>query len=417
MFKSHRRRTFKIMVTAATALAAGWGLAAAPADAATAPTPPFAECPAIGQSPSCEILLVVNADNTVSVVGDPSVGPYDGSDDTLVGVINDSAKAVNAVTVSGPGSDLSGFDGDGICSGGYGTWAGSSGCPYGPTGYEGPGTSFVIDAALPDSAEVDFAGGLAPGKSAYFSLEGALTTAELTAREGGLTIYTISGKDSSPLGQAGKEAHGSPRQAKECETPRNQKVYKEDEAEGRNIAAAWQAAGLTTASALLTHFLDGTGAEVDYSDTSPVALEVAGSSAFSRMNHNVIENIGTHLDFNPARTQVKVPHPDPLHALAFLNSITEPDLYWAFRYTHLIKVDGKAVVLGSNYVGSLTYAISESYGFNEGNTFLGIGTDMRFLQTTCGAPFFSGGAQWFTVKVTVTVPFTVPVNDGAPTGP
>lgn len=39
---------------------------------------------------------------------------------------------------------------------------------------------------MPDSAEVDFTGGLAPGKTAYFSLEGALTSAELTAREGPL---------------------------------------------------------------------------------------------------------------------------------------------------------------------------------------------------------------------------------------
>jgi hypothetical protein len=135
---------------------------------------------------------VVNPDNTVSVYGDPSVGPFDGSDDTLVGIVNDSTAAVKAVTVSGPGSGLSGFDGDGICSGNYGTWTGSSGCPYGPTGYEGPGTSFVTNPSLPDSAEVDFTGGLAPGKSAYFSLEGALTSAQLTAREGSLgTHYEI----------------------------------------------------------------------------------------------------------------------------------------------------------------------------------------------------------------------------------
>jgi PKD domain len=89
---------------------------------------------------------------------------------------------------------LSGFDGDGICSGAYGTWAGSSGCPYGPTGYEGPGTSFVTSPSLPDSAEIDFAGGLAPGKSAYFSLEGALTSAELTAREGTLQQMNCPGQ-------------------------------------------------------------------------------------------------------------------------------------------------------------------------------------------------------------------------------
>ena len=118
MFNSRHQRTFNVLAIAASSLAVGWGLAVAPAvpaDAASAPTPPFTECPAIGDSPSCEILLVVNADNTVSVEGDPSVGPFDGSDDTLVGIINNSSKTVKAVTVSGPGSDLSGFDGDGIC--------------------------------------------------------------------------------------------------------------------------------------------------------------------------------------------------------------------------------------------------------------------------------------------------------------
>ncbi len=160
---------------------------ATPASAVSSvPTPPYTECPAIGSSPSCEILLVVNADNSVSVLGDPSVGPFDGNDDTLVGIVNNSAAPVGAVTVSGPGSGLSEFDGDGICSGDYGTWTGSDGCPYGPTGYEGPGTSFVTNQSLPDSAEVDFADGLQPGAAAYFSLEGALTSAELTAREGQL---------------------------------------------------------------------------------------------------------------------------------------------------------------------------------------------------------------------------------------
>jgi len=177
MFRSHCHRAFKVLAIAASTLAVGGGLAAGPAalaDAAAAPATPFTECPAIGASPSCEILLVVNANGTVTVQGDASVGTFDGSDDTLVGIINNSATAVKAVTVSGPGSDLSGFDGDGICSGNYGSWNGSAGCPYGRTGYEGPGTSFVTDPSLPDSAEVDFTGGLAPGGKAYFSLEGPL---------------------------------------------------------------------------------------------------------------------------------------------------------------------------------------------------------------------------------------------------
>jgi hypothetical protein len=158
MFRSHRRRDFNLLAIAVSALVTGGSLAmaqAGPAGAAAAPSPPFTECPAIGASPSCQILLVINSDNTVSVDGDPSVGTFDGSDDTLVGIINNSKAAVKAVTVSGPGSGLSGFDEDGICSGDYGSWTGSAKCPYGPTGYEGPGTSLVTDPSLPNSAEVD----------------------------------------------------------------------------------------------------------------------------------------------------------------------------------------------------------------------------------------------------------------------
>jgi hypothetical protein len=149
----------------------------APAAAATS-GPPYSQCPSIGASPSCQLLVVVNADRTVSVVGDPAIRPFDGSDDTLVGVVNHSAAPVSAITVTGPGTGLGNLDGDGLCT------FGVAGCPFGTTSYEGPGTSIVLAAALPDSAEIDFAGGLAAGASTYFSLEGALTSAKLTARQG-----------------------------------------------------------------------------------------------------------------------------------------------------------------------------------------------------------------------------------------
>jgi hypothetical protein len=409
MLESHRRRTFHILAASALAVGASLAVASAvPAGAATAPVPPFTECPAIGASPSCEILLVVNPDNTVSVEGDPSMGPFDGSDDTLVGIINDSTTVVKAVTVSGPGSDLSGFDGDGICSGDYGTWNGSGGCPYGPTGYEGPGTSFVTDPSLPDSAEVDFTGGLAPGKSAYFSLEGALTSAELTAREGGLSTFTISGSAASPLGQAGKQDTGSPEDAKICRTLGGQYAYRVDEGLGQFIVGAWQKAGLATAAEFLADFLSGTGDAVNLPDTSLAASEIKESSAFTVENNAVLNYIQEQLD--GAATHIQLPTPDPLHALAFLSHSTRADLdlYLAFRYTHGITVSGSGSLVGTDYVGSLTYVISESYGFNAGNTLLDVGPAMRYLQTVCGAPYYPDGAHWFPVTVTITEPFSLP---------
>jgi len=409
MFRSHCHRAFKVLAIAASTLAVGGGLAAGPAalaDAAAAPATPFTECPAIGASPSCEILLVVNANGTVTVQGDASVGTFDGSDDTLVGIINNSATAVKAVTVSGPGSDLSGFDGDGICSGNYGSWNGSAGCPYGRTGYEGPGTSFVTDPSLPDSAEVDFTGGLAPGGKAYFSLEGALTSAELTAREGGLSTFTISGSDNSTTGQAGKQDTGSPAEAKACKTLPGQFVYKADEAEGKSIVSVWHLAGLTTASEFLAHFLYGTGTAVNLPDASPTASEIKKSKEFTDENTNVLNYIKQQLD--GGAKQIQLPTPNPLHAFAFTSLFTEPDLYLAFRYTHGLDVSGSGSVVGNDYVGSLTYVISESYGFNAGNALGGVGSDMRYLQTVCGAPYYPGGAHWFPVTVTITEQFDLP---------
>ena len=163
--------------------------------AGAAVSTPFHQCPAVGASPSCQLLLVVNPDRTVSVQGDPAVHPYDGLDDTLVGVVNNSLTSVSAITVTGPRSGLSLFDGDGLCT--YGV----AGCPFGATGYEGPNTKFVTDSALRDKAEVDFTGGLVPGQSRYFSLEGALTAASITVRQGTLRYSIASLGDSFSSGE------------------------------------------------------------------------------------------------------------------------------------------------------------------------------------------------------------------------
>jgi hypothetical protein len=185
------------------------GLETRPSFAVTQ-TAPFTECPAVGDSPSCAILVVINADRTVTVYDDPNVGPYDGIEDTLVGVRNDSPDYVEAITVVGPGTDLAGFDGDGLCT--YGI----TGCPFGPTGYEGPGTSFVVEPSRSDAVEVDFAdGGLGPRGSTYFSLEDVLTHASLIVRQGHLGGYVA-------LGDSYSSGEGSGFYNWNSDLPRNQ---------------------------------------------------------------------------------------------------------------------------------------------------------------------------------------------------
>src|SRR5579859_2318572 len=125
--------------------------------AANSPAPPFTECPALGLDTSCGILIVINPDGSTSVLSDSAQRPYDGADDTLIGVLNNSSLTVKIVTLSSTSSpSIFAFDGDGLCT----TSNRPLGCPFGPTGYEGPGTSLNrIDPTDPNDGEVTFAGG------------------------------------------------------------------------------------------------------------------------------------------------------------------------------------------------------------------------------------------------------------------
>jgi hypothetical protein len=79
-----------------------------------------------------------------------------------------------------------------------------------------------------------------------------------------------------------------------------------------------------------------------------------------------------------------------------------PDLYLGFRGTQGLGVSGVGAVLGAEYVGELTYVIQDAYGVGVHDYLLGAGPQMRYLQTTGGAPFYPGGAHWFPDSITVT---------------
>ena len=150
---------------------------------------PFNECPGIGAAPRCEFLIVLTPTGA-NVLQDGTVGTFDGSDDTLVGIVNNSGAPVSTVGLSST-VGIFGFDGDGICakSGSHlkYTWTPNtyatetgSGCPYGTTGYEGPGVTFGSIATNKETGNVNFASGLANGSSTFFSLEGNLSGASFT---------------------------------------------------------------------------------------------------------------------------------------------------------------------------------------------------------------------------------------------
>lgn len=120
-------------------------------------------CPAVGQSPSCAALITINPNGSLKIQVDASVPPYDGVEDSLVGVINNSGASVFGIKLTG--QDIFGFDGDGAFGGSY----------------AGPNTSFSIQDA--GTGIVNFTGpnGLENGKFAYFSLEGPPTGIKLSS--------------------------------------------------------------------------------------------------------------------------------------------------------------------------------------------------------------------------------------------
>src|SRR5438128_2123245 len=108
-------RSRMVRLAAAVGTAAGFWLLVAGTAAAAPTSPPFTECPAIGADTGCAILIVLN-DSGAQILTDPSQPVYDGVEDTLIGVLNNTTgTTIAAVPLSGA-SAVFGFDGDGICS-------------------------------------------------------------------------------------------------------------------------------------------------------------------------------------------------------------------------------------------------------------------------------------------------------------
>src|SRR3989442_742921 len=116
------------------------GLAALALAAPPAGGQPFTQCPPVGADTSCGVLLTVGPGGCSFVTSDPSQGPFDGVEDTLTGIQNNSGSPVCSIALSST-TDIFGFDGDGICAG---YTPGPPACPYGTTGYEGPSVSFAV---------------------------------------------------------------------------------------------------------------------------------------------------------------------------------------------------------------------------------------------------------------------------------
>jgi len=183
------------------------GSCSGPADTFTAnvgATPQFTECPQVGVDVGCQFLIDVTPGG-VTVLQDSTQGPYEASEDALIGVKNDSSSPLASIPISTPGSDTFSFDGDGLCDNGAGpvpagcVQIGTAGTPCDPTnfsipcafpspgtqpaadpdnytgslanGYEGPQNYYTNVSADFSSGTVVFSPAIPAGGSTYFSLE------------------------------------------------------------------------------------------------------------------------------------------------------------------------------------------------------------------------------------------------------
>src|SRR3954469_2571578 len=89
-----------------------------------------AQCPPkVGNDVGCGSVITIT--DTGATVKQTGQGPYDGSDDTLVGIINNGKVPITSLILTS-GFDIFGFDGDGINT------FGIPGNPKDSTGYGGP---------------------------------------------------------------------------------------------------------------------------------------------------------------------------------------------------------------------------------------------------------------------------------------
>lgn len=137
-------------------------------------------CPQIGFASDCNQTFTIGPGGVVVTTFGPETN-YDGVEDALIGIVNNSGVSINTIFVTGVG--IFGFDGDGAASPACNQSGGAAPFPCFPTipgndpgGYGGLvnnditrlTTFTIVDV---NSGFVHFGGGLASGETAWFSLE------------------------------------------------------------------------------------------------------------------------------------------------------------------------------------------------------------------------------------------------------
>ena len=155
----------------------------------------------------CTILITINANGSITITAPNPAPSYDnGDDDNLIGVVNNTGAPITALQLSSATVAIFAFENDGLCGGPPG-WTFN---PIGPTpncagttGYAPVGITYTI--TNPNSGIVNFGnGGIPPGGSASFSLEGGNLLASLQAKiPNPVLVLTKSGPATMTVGQLG----------------------------------------------------------------------------------------------------------------------------------------------------------------------------------------------------------------------
>jgi hypothetical protein len=132
-----------------------------------APGAAFASlCPAFGVATDCNTVITVDSGGNLTAGAGASAAPtYDGSEDQLVGFINNSNSPISSIFLNGNGALLFEFDGDGIDT------FGATGNAIDITGYGGADAFFTNISPDLTTGTVNFISAIAPGGFTFFSLE------------------------------------------------------------------------------------------------------------------------------------------------------------------------------------------------------------------------------------------------------
>jgi hypothetical protein len=127
-----------------------------------------------------QLLITIAPNGTATVGPGPGFaqGPYDGIEDTYIGVINNFSSPISSLTLT-TAAGAFGFDGDGIVT------FGAPGNPMDPTGYGGPNAFFTNFTPNGTTGTVNFIKPIpANGGMDYFSLEESLSGASFVIQVG-----------------------------------------------------------------------------------------------------------------------------------------------------------------------------------------------------------------------------------------